>query len=96
MISYISRKPSLTTGELSDKGTLTWEEPESRLPAIVVISSYPPRQCGIATYSQDLVLALHKKFGHSFSLRICALETATEQHTYPGEVQYIINTDEPT
>lgn len=96
MISYITRKPFVTTGVLSDKGTLTWEEPESRLPAIVVISSYPPRQCGIATYSQDLVLALRKKFGHSFSLRICALETATEQHAYSGEVQYVINTDEPT
>jgi hypothetical protein len=31
-------------------------------PEILFISSYPPRECGIATYSQDLVKALNNKF----------------------------------
>jgi|GEM_PF-2203386 len=29
---------------------------------LLMISSYPPRKCGIATYSQDLVFAIEEKF----------------------------------
>lgn len=68
---------------------------EISLPEILVISSYPPRQCGIATYSQDLVGALNNKFHSSFLLTICALENESEKHVYPAEVKYILNTDEP-
>ena len=35
---------------------------ETNLPEIVFITSYPPRECGIATYSQDLIFALNNKF----------------------------------
>ena len=31
------------------------------LPEILVLSSFPPRECGIATYSEDLITALNKK-----------------------------------
>lgn len=65
------------------------------LPSILFISSYPPRQCGIASYTQDLVQALGNKFTHSFRLQICALETAREKHNYPGEVQFRLQTDDP-
>ena len=44
------------------------------LPEILFITSYPSRECGIATYSYDLINAVKKKFGNSFSLKICALE----------------------
>jgi hypothetical protein len=40
---------------------------------ILFITSYPPRECGIATYSQDLVKALNNKFSSSFTFSICAL-----------------------
>jgi hypothetical protein len=40
---------------------------ENKLPEILFITSYPPRECGIATYSQDLVKALNNKFDHSFT-----------------------------
>lgn len=64
------------------------------MPEILLITSYPPRQCGIATYSQDLVKALSDKFNQSFRLVICALENAAEKHSYPDEVRYILQTDE--
>ncbi|NDB60700.1 hypothetical protein EB001_19985, partial [bacterium] len=65
------------------------------LPEIVVITSYPPRECGIATYSKDLIAALNNKFGDSFNITVCALESQHEQHHYGDEVKYILNTDEP-
>jgi glycosyltransferase involved in cell wall biosynthesis len=63
------------------------------LPEIVCITSYPPRECGIATYSQDLITALQNKFGKSFKISICALENQTAKHNYPKEVEYVLETD---
>ena len=65
------------------------------IPEILLISSYPPRECGIATFSQDLLTALHGKFSQSFTLSVCALEAAQEKHTYPPEVRYVLDTSEP-
>lgn len=66
------------------------------LPEILIITSYPPRECGIATYSQDLIRALNKKFSDSFSLKVCALEAENSDFSYPGEVKYILNTTSPS
>lgn len=63
------------------------------VPVVLMISSYPPRQCGIATYSQDLAKALQQQFGQSFQLKMVALENAVEHHQYPEEVEYTLNTD---
>jgi len=62
---------------------------------ILVVSSYPPRVCGIATYSQDLITALNNKFGKSFSIIVCALENEFEKFSYSGEVKYILDTSIP-
>lgn len=67
-----------------------------KLPEILCISSHPPRECGIATYSQDLITSLQQKFGESFALSICALENDNELHIYPAEVKYILHTDRPS
>jgi len=64
----------------------------TELPEILFITSYPPRVCGIATYSQDLIKALNNKFSHSLSIKVCALETGDINYKYPPEVKYIINT----
>ena len=61
------------------------------LPTIVFLTSYPPRECGIATFSQDLVQALNRQFKHSFVLKIAAVETETSTN-YPKEVAYALNT----
>lgn len=62
-------------------------------PEILMISTFPPRQCGIATYSQDLVRALKNKFKNSFKITVAALENKNEHHQYNQSVQYILRTD---
>ena len=42
---------------------------EVHVPEIVFITSYPPRECGIANYSQDLIEALREQFDQSFKCR---------------------------
>ncbi len=59
---------------------------------ILFITSYPPRECGIATYSQDLIGALNNKFSKSLSIKVCALETGETSYLYPAEVKYTLNT----
>jgi len=63
-----------------------------QLPEILFISTYPPRECGIATYSQDLINVLETKFGHSFLFKICALESKDEIYSYNDKVCYKLNT----
>jgi glycosyltransferase involved in cell wall biosynthesis len=62
------------------------------LSEILIVSSYPPRECGIATYSQDLIKALNKKFSNSLSIKVCALESGKSDYVYPDEVKYTLDT----
>ena len=70
--------------------------PDDKLAEILFITSYPPRECGIATYSQDLITALEKQFVNSFSLKVCAIESNNEQHQYADPaIKYKLNTSRP-
>ena len=62
------------------------------LAEILFITSYPPRVCGIATYSQDLISALNNKFSHSLIIKVCALEAVNSNFAYPSEVKFVLNT----
>lgn len=66
-----------------------------KLPGILFITSYPPRKCGIATYSQDLISELNIKFDQSFNIKICSLESESEKHIYSNEIEYVLDTDYP-
>uniref|UniRef100_UPI0040476E67 glycosyltransferase n=1 Tax=Mariniflexile sp. TaxID=1979402 RepID=UPI0040476E67 len=62
---------------------------------ILFICSYPPRQCGIATFSQDLITSLKKSFGASMDIEVCALENeCCNIDDYPTEVSYRIDARE--
>lgn len=61
---------------------------------IICITTYPPRECGIATFAQDLISAVHAKFGESYSIKVCAVESETEKHTYTDEVEYVLDTSD--
>jgi glycosyltransferase involved in cell wall biosynthesis len=58
---------------------------------VLVITTYPPKECGIATFSQDLVQALDKQFIQTFSIDICALDSNKEKADYPEEVKFILD-----
>ncbi len=65
----------------------------NQLPEILFLTTFPPRECGIATYSQDLIEALNNKFNKSFNIKICPLESNTQKHIYLEKPQSILNTD---
>jgi glycosyltransferase involved in cell wall biosynthesis len=62
---------------------------------ILFVTSYPPRVCGIATYSSDLISSVKNKFSRSLAIKVCALEPAGSDYIYPEEVKYVLNTSDP-
>lgn len=62
------------------------------LAEILFITSFPPRVCGIATYSQDLIKALNNKFNNTLSIKVCALESGDENFQYTNVVKYVLKT----
>ena len=83
----------MTTDIILYKQSVWVEQENNELPELLFITSFPPRECGIATYSQDLVNALNNQFSNSFNCSICALESDIEKHTYVEQPKYILNTD---
>lgn len=71
------------------------KEDEKSIPEVLFITSYPPRECGIATYSDDLIKSLNHKFGTSFAIKICALESGKSSYEYSPQVVSVLDTSEP-
>ena len=61
---------------------------------ILCITTYPPRECGIATFSEDLIKSIHRKFGKSYAVKIAAVESFSEQYVYGDIVKYRFNTSD--
>ncbi|WP_310560496.1 glycosyltransferase [Flavobacterium sp.] len=76
----------------SDIG-INFQKAAIKLPEILVVTTYPPRECGIATYSQDLIFALNNKFSKSFNIKIAALESENEHPTYTDAIYAVLETD---
>lgn len=60
----------------------------SSIPTIVFVSTFPPTQCGIATFTQDTVAAISKIFGQTLSCAICDINK--NQNSNPL-IKYTIN-----
>jgi glycosyltransferase involved in cell wall biosynthesis len=57
---------------------------------IIFLSTYPPTQCGIATYTEDTINAITKIYGKSISCEICELITENDPDSASA---YILNTN---
>lgn len=66
---------------------------------IAYISTYPPRECGLATFNQNLMRAINANFPDRNSLAhggfVVALNDSESLHEYeyPDEVKYVIRQD---
>ena len=81
--------PNLSNAHIQKNGFKIKLEPE-----ILIITSYPERECGIATYSSDLLNAITKVYGNTFSVKICALESTKNDYQYTEAVKYVLQTTE--
>lgn len=59
---------------------------------MLLVSSYPPRECGLATFSNDIVNAVNNVFGYTLPIEICALQNEKDVYHYGEEVTHILNT----
>jgi glycosyltransferase involved in cell wall biosynthesis len=59
---------------------------------ILMMTSFPPRKCGIATYSQDLIKAIEDKYSDGLAIKVCALQKVNVDLKYPDEVKYFLKT----
>jgi len=66
-------------------------ENKDYLPGILFITSWPPGENSIATYTQDLIDALNNNFYRSFNIKICFLNTGDHQHAESHELCYVLD-----
>jgi glycosyltransferase involved in cell wall biosynthesis len=57
---------------------------------IAMVSTYPPRECGIATFSQNLRNALVKQLLHKTEVFVTAVQAPQDDIEYPVTVEQII------
>jgi len=59
---------------------------------MLIVSSYPPRECGLATFSNDIINAVKAVFGNTLPIEICALQNEENEFDYNQEVTYTLLT----
>ncbi|MCH8495961.1 MAG: hypothetical protein LAT57_10085, partial [Balneolales bacterium] len=60
---------------------------------ILLITTFPPRICGIATYSDDLIKSIEDKYNSSFCIKVCALQKKDSTIKYPSKVSHTLKTE---
>ncbi len=64
----------------------------SKNPCILFMGTFPPRECGIATFTQDLTNAIDKEFNQGIKSKILAInDNGTSIYNYPRKVIMQIN-----
>ena len=59
---------------------------------LIFISSFPPRECGIATFTQDLANTLNNIYGCTLPIEIYALENKPSNFNYIKDVTDVLHT----
>jgi glycosyltransferase involved in cell wall biosynthesis len=60
---------------------------------IYFLSNFPPKECGIATFTRDLVTSLNKKFNPKVKSRVIALNEESSLYNYDSRVVMQMNKD---
>ncbi len=63
-------------------------------PRVAYVASYPPRECGIATFTRDVVNAV-EKFNPINRAQIVAMNDPGKNYDYPSSVRFQIERDLP-
>jgi len=58
---------------------------------LIFITSCLPRECGIATFTNDLINAIKNQMDDSIEIEVCALENGHQGFEYPKEVKYVLD-----
>ena len=61
---------------------------------ILCINTYPPHECGIATFSQDLINVIKRSFEGSVNIQVCALTRKDATERYSAPVAYTLDIDD--
>lgn len=61
---------------------------------VYFLSNYPPYECGIATFTQDLVRAVNKVSAPSLQAKVVALTDFGAFHEYPRDVRTEVDRDD--
>ncbi len=76
------------------KEVINDEDLDTPSPKICFLSTFPPKECGIATFTQDLSSAMNREFNPKLKSRIIALNDDAHFYNYDKNVIMEINKDD--
>jgi glycosyltransferase involved in cell wall biosynthesis len=68
---------------------------DSKESKICFLGNFPPRECGIATFTRDLVVSMNKKFNPVLKSKVIALNEDYDFYNYDNRVIMQLNKDDP-
>jgi len=63
---------------------------------ICFLGNFPPRECGIATFTRDLVVSMNKRFNPVLKSKVIALNENSDFYNYDNRVLMQLNKDDPS
>jgi len=75
--------------EEADKGSFSKDS------KICFLGNYPPKECGIATFTRDLVTSMNRRFNPKLKSRVIAINDSATHYNYDNKVLLQINKEDP-